>query len=136
MYLLAIDERNNESIKKYYLKNVSNLKILEKIFIVDNRIDRILNKVSSIWFDNTKEPFEVKIQVSKEISKYIKRKPISPSQTFESINEDGSAVIVLKITHEMEIMSIIKYWLPYLKVIEPKWIDEKICADLRGYLES
>jgi len=133
-YLLAIGEKDVESIKKYYLKNVSNIKISDNNFSIDNRIDRILNKVSSIWFDNTKEPFEVKIQVAKEVTKYIKRKPISPSQVFEEINEDGSSIIVVKITHEMEITSIIKYWLPYLKVIEPKWIDEKICGDLKKYL--
>lgn len=135
-YLLAVDEKDIESIKKYYLKNISNLKISEKVFLIDNRIDRILNKVSSIWFDNTKEPFEVKIQVTKEITKYIKRKPISPSQSFEAINENGSSIIIVKITHEMEIIPIIKYWLPYLKVIEPKWIDEKICDDLKGYLKN
>ena len=36
----------------------------------------------------------------------------------------------------MEITPIIKYWLPYLKVIEPKWINEKICADLSEYLKT
>ncbi|QKE29970.1 transcriptional regulator, YafY family [Arcobacter acticola] len=133
-YLLAIDEKNTESIKKYYLKNISNLKTLSTTFLIDDRIDRILEKVSSIWFDNTKEPFEVKIQISKDITKYIKRKPISPSQIFESINEDGSSIISIKITHEMEIIPIIKYWLPNLKILEPKWIDDMICEDLKSYL--
>ena len=133
-YLLAIDENNIESIKKYYLKNISNLKNLNTTFLIDDRIDRILNKVSSIWFDNTKEPFEVKIQISKYITKYIERKPISPSQIFEAINEDGSSIISIKITHEMEILPIVKYWLPHLKVLEPKWIDDMICEELKGYL--
>lgn len=133
-YLLAIDENDTQSIKKYYLKNISNLKKLNTTFLLDDRIDRILNKVSSIWFDNTKEPFEVKIQISKYITKYIERKPISPSQIFEAINEDGSSIISIKITHEMEILPIIKYWLPNLKVLEPKWIDDMICEELKGYL--
>lgn len=133
-YLLAIDEINQEYIKKYYLKNISNLKTLNTLFKTDDRIDRILDKVSSIWFDNTKEPFEVKILVDSNTTKYIKRKPLSPSQSFESINEDGSSVIVLKITHEMEIIPLIKYWIPHMKVIEPKWIDEIICEYLRVYL--
>ena len=130
----SIDENDIESIKKYYLKNISNLKNLNTTFLLDDRIDRILNKVSSIWFDNTKEPFEVKIQISKYITKYIERKPISPSQIFEAINEDGSSIISIKITHVMEILPIIKYWLPKLKVLEAKWIDDMICEELKGYL--
>lgn len=131
-YLLAIE--NDDIIKKYYLKNLSNLKTTQTIFTTDDRIDRILNKVSSIWFDNTKEPFEVKIEVEKEITKYIQRKPISPSQIFESINEDDSSIIIVKITHEMEIIPIIKYWLPHMRILEPKWIDELIVADLKKYI--
>ena len=34
----------------------------------------------------------------------------------------------------MEILPIIKYWLPNLKVLEPKWIDDMICEELKGYL--
>lgn len=129
-YFLATTKGENDAIKKYYLKNISNIKTTETIFEIGNRIDRILDKVSSIWFDNTKEPFEIKIFVDSEIIKYIERKPISPSQSFESINEDGSSVITVKITHEMEIMPIIKYWIPCLKVLEPKWIDDLIREDL------
>ena len=42
----------------------------------------------------------------------------------------------VKITHEMEILPIIKYWIPHLRVIEPKWIDEMIRKDLREYIEE
>ena len=133
-YLLALDINKNNLLKKYYLKNISSIKVSSKEFKTDNRIERILDKVSSIWFDETKEPFEVKINISSEVTKYIKRKPISPSQIIDSLNEDGSSVIIVKITHEMEIMPIIKYWLPNIKVIEPKWIDDMICEDLKTYL--
>lgn len=135
-YLLAIDNSDKENIKKYYLKEIKQLKLLEEQFTIDNKIDKILKKVSSIWFDNTKEPYEVKIKVSSNITKYIQRKPITPSQTFEAINEDGSSVIVVKITHPMEIIPIIKYWLPSLEVLEPKWIDDMIKDDLKKYLSD
>lgn len=133
-YLIALDVNDKDLLKKYYLKNIQTIKQTDNIFIVNNRLERILKKVSTIWFDETKEPFTVKINVSNDIAKYIKRKPISPSQILDSVNEDGSVVIVLKITHEMEIIPIIKYWLPHMKIIEPTWIDEKIKNDLSSYL--
>jgi hypothetical protein len=44
--------------------------------------------------------------------------------------------VVVKITHEIEIMTLIKYWIPHLKVLEPVWIMEKIEEDLREYLTT
>jgi len=39
----------------------------------------------------------------------------------------------VKITHEMEILPIIKYWIPHLFVIEPEWVREIIENDLETY---
>jgi len=43
---------------------------------------------------------------------------------------------VVKITHEMEILPIIKYWIPHLQVLEPKWIKDIIKNDLEKYLHN
>lgn len=47
---------------------------------------------------------------------------------------DGSMEITLKITHEMEIIPIVQYWLPHMKVIEPMWIHEQIMGNIKEYL--
>jgi len=132
-YLIALDSRNDK-LKKYYLKNITNIEVLKDSFTSDSKLDEILDNALSIWFDRDKEPFEVKLSVSSEIAKYFKRKPISKTQTIESLFEDGSMEIVVKITHEMEIIPLVKYWIPHVKVLEPAWIKEKIEDDIRGYL--
>lgn len=95
-----------------------------------------ISKNISIWFQENNEPFEVKINVSNVVSKYVQRKPIAPTQVIESMYEDGSVDIVVKVTHEMEILPLVKYWLPYMKVIEPKWINEIIIDELENYIKS
>ena len=92
------------------------------------------NNAFSIWFDKDKKPFEVKLLITADIAKYFKRKPISKTQTIESIFEDGSMEVVVKITHEMEIMPLVKYWIPHIKVLEPIWIKELIDNDIKAYL--
>ncbi len=42
----------------------------------------------------------------------------------------------ITITHEMEILPIIKYWIPHIFVIEPKWIKEIIQEDLEFYTKK
>jgi predicted DNA-binding transcriptional regulator YafY len=134
-YLIALDINDKDRLKKYYLKNIFNIKTTQSQFEVDSKLEELLNNSISIWFQQNTEPFEVKINVSNVISKYIQRKTIAPTQVIESVYEDGSVDIIVKVTHEMEIIPIIKYWLPYMKVLEPKWIDTKICDDLKVYLK-
>jgi predicted DNA-binding transcriptional regulator YafY len=135
-YLIALDVNNKDALKKYYLKNIYNLHILNDRFEVNTSLEELLTNSISIWFQEKNKPFEIKIHVSNVVSKYVNRKPIAPTQIIESIYEDDSLDIIVKVTHEMEIIPLVKYWLPHMKVIEPKWIDEIICNDLKKYLKS
>ncbi|MEA3497532.1 MAG: WYL domain-containing protein, partial [Campylobacterota bacterium] len=134
-YLIALDSRNDE-LKKYYLKDITNSKVTTDNFVSDTKLDKLLDNSISIWFQKDVEPFEVKLFVDSSIAKYFKRKPISKTQTIESLYEDGSMDIVIKITNEMEILPLIKYWLPFIKVLSPKSIDETIKFELEKYLKE
>ncbi|HIP30446.1 MAG TPA: WYL domain-containing protein [Sulfurospirillum arcachonense] len=132
-YLLSLDTKDGH-LKKYYLKNISGIKLLEEHFESDISLDKKLDNALSIWFDETVKPFEVKLLVSPKIAKYLKRKPISNSQKILDVKEDGSIELSIMITHEMEIMPLVKYWIPYIKVLEPSWIRELVEEDLKKYL--
>lgn len=127
-YLVALDSRN-DILKKYYLKNIFDIKITDELFNIDSALDKVLENSLSVWFQQDKEPFEVKLHANQKIAKYFERKPL-PTQTITSTNEDGGIDFNLKITHEMEIIPIIKYWMPHLKVLEPQWIRDLIINDL------
>ena len=133
-YLIALDNRNDK-LKKYYLKNISKIEVSKESFVCSTKLDDTLDNALSIWFDKDKEPFEVKLLVSSVIAKYFRRKPISKTQIIESVFEDGSMEIVVKITHEMEIIPLVKYWIPHVKVLEPLWIKDKMKNDIKVYLD-
>jgi predicted DNA-binding transcriptional regulator YafY len=130
-YLIAL---RKETLQKYYLKNVSNVKATQTKFIADAKLESVLENSISIWFQKDVEPFEVKIYADKVAAKYFQRRPL-PTQSVETLSQDGSMEFVVKVTHEMEILPIIKYWLPYLRVIEPQWVQDMIDEDLKGYLQ-
>ena len=131
-YLIALDG-TKDILKKYYLKNISCIKTTHEIFETTKELDTLLENSISVWFQKDVEPYSVKISVSSEVSKYFQRKPVSNTQTIESLNSDGSITINIKITNDMEIIPLIKYWIPHLKVLEPKSLDEKILKDLDKY---
>ena len=134
-YLIALDSRN-DILKKYYLKNIKNIQLMEETFESTAKLDTLLDNSISIWFDQYTEPYRVVLNISKEVAKYFKRKPISKTQVIESLYNDGSMDVSVEITNDMEIMPFVKYWIPHVKVLEPLSIKEAIESDLKSYMES
>ncbi len=130
-YLVGLNE--NDEIRKFYLKNITNIKQTEDKFISNIAVNKMLENAISIWFNSDKEPFTVKLLADAKIAKYYRRKPL-PTQNIEEENPDGSILMTLQVTNEMEVIPLIKCRLPHLKVIEPIWIKEIIDAELKSFL--
>lgn len=43
--------------------------------------------------------------------------------------------LTLEITDDNELIPLIKYWLPHIKVIKPKELNEKIKQDVEKFLK-
>ena len=134
-YLLALDARNDR-LKKYYLKNIHQITIGEETFGSTPELDRLLDNSISVWFEQDKEPYKVTLQISSTVAKYFQRKPISKSQIIESLHEDGSMVVSIEITDDMEIIPFVKYWIPHIRILEPLRIDKAINDDLKSYIKG
>ena len=133
-YLIALDSRNNK-MKKYHIKSMSNIKVLQKYFTRSKKLDEALENAVNIWFTLENEPFEVILHVSNDIGKYFQRKPICKSQRLLCVNNDDKSMqFSLKVTHEMEIIPTIMQWIPYVKVIKPFWLKDKVLKRVQEYL--
>ncbi len=102
---------------------------------METELEELLQNSLSIWFSKSTEPFEVKLYADENAAKYFKRRPLS-TQIVECLNSDGTMEFSIKITHEMEILPIVKYWIPHLHIIEPQWIQDIIDDDLKEYLND
>jgi predicted DNA-binding transcriptional regulator YafY len=131
-YLIALDARNDK-LKKYHLKSISDIKILETTFSTKKELIELLDNSINVWFNDDREPFEVILFLDKHAAKTLKRKPISKSQRIISEYKDGSCDISLKITHEREIISIVQYWMPHIKIVSPQWIQEIVLNNIKKF---
>ena len=129
-YLIALKDK---ALKKYYLKNISNIQVTPITFTTDTKLEDLLDNSVSIWFQKDVEPFEVTMFASKKATKYFRRRPL-PTQLIETLAQDGTMEFTIKITDDMEILPIIKYWLPHLRVIKPTRIQKTIDEELQSYL--
>jgi predicted DNA-binding transcriptional regulator YafY len=130
-YLVAIDE--TKKVKSYYIKNIKLLKTYNNTFMIPKKVEKLLNNAISIWFDDT-EPFDVILQIDNQVSKYFKNKPISATQ--EIVNEDENYLTIkVQATNDFEIIPIVKSWLPFIKVLKPIRIHQKVQEEIKKFLE-
>lgn len=67
-YLIALDARN-EKLKKYNLKSISNVHVLDTKFSTTKELDELLDNAVNIWFNPDKEAFEVILYLDKHAPK-------------------------------------------------------------------
>jgi len=77
---------------------------------------------------------DIKVEVLKQKAQFFKAKKFMPSQNIIETKDNGNLIVTFQVTQELEIEELIKRWLPYLKVLEPLTLDEKIKNDIRLYL--
>ncbi len=131
-YLLAFDSEDKDKFKKFHLKSISELTQLENTFSISSDIENRLIKANSIWFDLDKELFDVHLLIEKDIAKYFIRKPLK-SQVITGEEKDGSLEIVVSISNEMEILPIIFWYIPYIKVLSPDWLADMVKTRVGEY---
>ncbi|MBF7069557.1 helix-turn-helix transcriptional regulator [Campylobacter volucris] len=133
-YLLAFDMKKREIFKKFYLKNIQNITLTQEHFQTDENLETKLQKANSIWF-SLEKTFVVRLLIEEPIRKYFERKPLK-SQIITGKDNDGSIEIELEINHEMEILPLVYYYMPYIKVLEPNFIADKVKEVVEQYLKQ
>ncbi len=134
-YVLAFDCNDNDKFKKFHLKSVTNFAITSRTFELSDTIEDRLKKANSIWFDLDESLFDVHLLVNKEIMTYFERKPLK-GQSIVGKDKDGSCEIVIPISHEMEIIPLIFWYIPHIRVLEPQWLADSIKSKIEDYTKS
>lgn len=133
-YLLVLDCNEKDTFKKFHLKSIKNIVVKEDSFEIPRQLEERLKYANTIWF-NLEEPFSVRLLLHKNIRKYFERKPLK-GQSFMGQDSDGSVEIEIYITHEMEVIPLILWYIPYIKVLEPQWLAEAVKKRVSNYLEE
>ena len=96
-------------------------------------VQRYLPELQVGWVVDHEPSVCVVLEVDKSKAYYFENKKYLKSQE-EKKQDDGSLLVSFKVTQEMEIEELVKRWIPFVKVIEPKSLKQKIKDDLVRYL--
>jgi predicted DNA-binding transcriptional regulator YafY len=134
-YLLALDAREKDTFKKLHLRSIHSIESTEETFAISPDINEKIAAARSVWFELFKEPFNVVLFVEKNAAPYFERKPF-PNQNITGRDKDGSIEVTIQATHEMEIIPFVLWYLPYIHVMKPTWLADKLKERMNTYLSK
>ncbi len=115
-----------EDTPKTYHKNIE----------IEDFIKDIQTPFSFYKRDYKKHLINVVLEVDKSKAYYFENKKYLKSQEKLKTLDNGNLFLSFKVTQEMEIEELIKRWIPFVKVIEPISLKDKIESDLKSYLNT
>lgn len=93
-----------------------------------------LKDEDGIWFQHEKQ--EVILSVHPDVAIYFKQRRIFPEQAILNESETGELVISCQIRHQKQLNPLVRYWIPYLKILEPAHLQQELDDGLQGYLKE
>ena len=123
-----------------FIIKVKEYQIEAKTFHSDNieklKAESSLHHLQTPFSKIHDEAYSVIVKVSAYASIYFKTKQYLKSQRVIKCFDDGSTYLEFTITDDMEIIPLIKQWLPHLRVVEPLRIRETIETDILEFMKE
>jgi predicted DNA-binding transcriptional regulator YafY len=134
---------NNSIFKKLrinFITKVQATTLEPKHFHADHteklKAENFLKNIQSPYSNLEKPTYRVKLKASVEIARYFKTKKYLKSQKVVKELEDGTLYITYEVNHELEIIPIVQRWIPYLQVMEPIELKEKIAQNVKQFMKG
>jgi predicted DNA-binding transcriptional regulator YafY len=90
-----------------------------------------INAKDDVWF--TEGTTEVLLRVAPEAAHYFARRQLLPQQQHRA-STDGSLLVTTQINHINQLLPVVRYWLPNVRIVEPKAWHEELVEGLKQAL--
>jgi predicted DNA-binding transcriptional regulator YafY len=130
-YLLADD---NAELKTYTFSKIKQMKWDFKIHFSPKK--EFLNQIEKNdvnWI--SKDFIEVTLEIDTKAKEYFFRKETLANKRIIEENENH-IIVSTNIAYDDEIIHLVKYWIPYIKIKSPQYLQEKLSKILNEYLQT
>ena len=90
-----------------------------------------INAKDDVWF--TQGTTEVLLRVAPEVAHYFARRALLPQQQ-QRADADGSLLVTTHINHPNQLLPVVRYWLPHVRIVKPVQWHEAVVEQLRQAL--
>ena len=131
IWYLSADE--NKQLKTYTFTKILQVTLLKEYFEVETNFIDIIKNNQATWFSETM--IEVILEVDISVSEYFIRRPLLPKQKIIEKQKD-KLILSTHISYDDEVLKIVRYWLPHIRIISPTYLQKKLFNGLRAYLDD
>jgi predicted DNA-binding transcriptional regulator YafY len=129
-YLCANDDNK---IKTYTLSKIKHLKLSNETFKPNAILLKEIEKDEINWFSN--ELKEVLLKIDNSAKEYFLRKKALANMQILEENEEYF-IVSTKIAFDDELLHLVKYWIPYIEIVSPIDLAQKLNTILNAYLDK
>lgn len=129
-YLAA---RDSEKLKTFAFTKIERLRLLATHFDPDPNIDKTLAEEDGIWIGEEKK--EIVLKIAHEVASYFNRRRLIANQVVEKELEDGGLIVSAKVGHVNQVLPIVRYWIPHIRIISPEGLQAKMEQEMVEYLK-
>ena len=130
-YLAGVE---SEVLKTFSFKKITKLEPIDEAFTPQEDVLVTIKNDDNVWFSSKQT--EVVLNVDKEVASYFKRRKIIPNQIIIKELFDGGLLVSTKVSYDEEILKIVRYWIPHVKIISPIHLQENLVANLMEYIKT
>ncbi len=130
-YLAAAD---GGKLKAYAFSKIEGLQVSDFQFTAEPAMQQMLEQEDSIWLNEKKT--EVILKISKEAAGYFRRRKLIAGQVIEKELENGDIIASGKFAHPNQILPIVRYWIPHVRIISPESWQAEMEDGLATYLKG
>lgn len=129
-YLAATEDGQ---LKSYALSRISHLHVSAETFNPVQEINQTVDGDDDVWF--SEEKTEVILAIAPQSAYYFQRRKLVPQQKLVKNLENGGLIISSHVDHVNQILPIVRYWMPHVKILEPTWFQERLESEIKSYLQ-
>jgi predicted DNA-binding transcriptional regulator YafY len=136
-YIAAMTKnyKMNGGFKLFRINYIKKFTLKSKTFHTDIQVQRFITSMQSLFENYNTPQYEVIIHANKEVARYFKvKKYLSSQKIVQEI--DGALTLSFMINNDMELIPLIRRWIPHLKVLSPASLQNKIKQDIKTYLND
>lgn len=130
-YLVGLDSGKT---KTFCFSQIERLCVLTEKFEPNQTILEDIKNTDSIYYGN--QLSEVLVQVDADKAIYFKRRNLLPNQSIVEEKENGDLIVKSERVNQQEILSLMRYWIPNVKILLPSGLQEALNDSLREYLSQ
>lgn len=120
--------------KTFCFTQISMLRMLDEVFEPNTIFLKEISENDSIYFGSQLN--EIVVQVANEVAPYFLRRNLLPNQTLLHKLDNGDLLLSCKKVNEREVVPLVQYWIPYLTIISPAELQQRMLEKLRNYLTT